>query len=171
MGQPERAPMTNPTPENLVLPRWLRSWEQFWFTPRDPSVLAFIRIAGGAIVVYVLLAYSFKLQDFMGEHAWHDLQLRDEIRWERPVVVDFPSLSWNDAGALPEPRTPWEKQYVERYLKNWGSKPPPPYPANDEEDRLLEKFHVTYGVDLRSNGLTPPKEPWQMDYAIRYTLA
>ena len=26
--------------ESYYLPRWLRSWEQFWFTPADATVLA-----------------------------------------------------------------------------------------------------------------------------------
>ena len=161
--------MTKPTPETLVLPRWLRSWEEFWFTPRDPSVLAFIRIACGAIVVYTLLAYSFKLQDMMGEHGWHDLELRDEMRRERPVFI--PSLNWNEAGPLPEPRTQWERDYLNRYRKEFGSNPPPPYPANDAEEKILHDFRRDRGIDLRINGLKPPKLPWHLKYAEEYTKA
>jgi hypothetical protein len=159
--------MNKPTPETLVLPRWLRSWEQFWFTPADPSLLALMRITCGAIVVYTLLAYSFKLQDFMGEYAWHDLQLRNEIRRERPVMTG--PLNWNDAGALPAPATPWQLEYVRRYREKWGIQPLPPYPSSDEQADLLDKYRAEFGFDLRTNGLPPPENNEQRDYAWVYT--
>jgi len=49
------------------------SWNRFWFTPADPTVLAAIRILTGVITLYTLIAYSFDLQEFVGEDAWLSL--------------------------------------------------------------------------------------------------
>ena len=62
-----------------ALPRWMRTWERFWFTPMDPTLLGAVRIVTGLIVVYTLIAYSFSLQEMMGEHAWVYLKLRQQI--------------------------------------------------------------------------------------------
>jgi hypothetical protein len=71
--------MQDSSTETYVLPSWMRSWERFWFTPADPSVLALIRITCGVLVVYTLFVYTLRLQDYMGEHAWHDLEYRREV--------------------------------------------------------------------------------------------
>ena len=93
------------------MPRWLRGWEQFWFTPADPTLLALIRISCGMIVVYTLFVYSFRLQEFMGEHGWHDLRLQLERVHEAPVNAG--SLDWTYAGRLPEPETAFQREYVQ----------------------------------------------------------
>src|SRR6266478_3651905 len=93
--------MNTPPTDAYVLPRWLRGWEQFWFTPADPTLLALIRICCGMIVVYTLFVYSFKLQEFMGEHAWHDLKLQEQIVHERPM--HFAPLNWSETAPLPPP--------------------------------------------------------------------
>src|SRR5436853_74549 len=77
--------MNTPSADSYVLPRWMRAWEQFWFTPADPTLLALMRISCGMLLVYTLLVYSFSLQEFMGEYGWHDLQLQRERIEERPV--------------------------------------------------------------------------------------
>jgi hypothetical protein len=149
------------------MPRWLRPWEQFWFTPADPTVLAFIRISCGMIVVYTLFVYSFKLQDFMGAHAWHDLQLQRKRIDESPVHY-FP-LDWTEAGQLPEPKNEFEKQYRHDYRKKWGFPPPPPYPISPDQANYLDRFRVKFGIDLRINGLKPPTNVAEELYAEEYT--
>src|ERR1051325_8259551 len=109
--------VSNPA-ANSYLPAWLRDWEQFWFTPADPTLLALIRIACGMIVVYTLFVYSFRLQEFMGEHAWHDLALQREMMHERPM--NFSPLNWNEAGQLPEPAPGFQSEYVREYRKKFG---------------------------------------------------
>ncbi len=159
--------MNNPPTESYVLPRWLRSWEQFWFTPADPTLLALIRISCGMIVVYTMFVYSFKLQDFMGEHGWHDLDLQMERVHERPM--HFAPLNWNEAGQLPEPQTPFQQEYLLEYRKKWGFVPPPPYPTGPEQAKYLDEFRQTFGVDLRINGLKPTDDPKERLYAEIYT--
>ena len=66
--------MNNTTSNSTwVLPRLLRSWEQFWFTPADPTLWALIRVTCGVLVTYTLVIYGLTLQEFMGEYAWHDM--------------------------------------------------------------------------------------------------
>ena len=161
--------MNPPSNERYVLPRWLRPWEEFWFTPADPAVLALMRICAGMIVVYTLFVYSFTLQEFMGEHSWHDLKLRRNIVENRPVQGG--SLHWTHAGPLPEPVNDWQKTYKSVYRRNWGIAPPPPYPAEDDLDMVsfLHSFRTTFSTDLRINGLKLPTTLSEKEYAWRYT--
>lgn len=160
--------MKTPPQETYYLPRWLRAWEQFWFTPADPTLLALIRIACGLIVVYTMFVYSFRLQEFMGEHAWHDLQMQRERIEEAPVL--FAPLHWNAAGPLPKPEGEFQQKYVQEYRRKWGRLPPPPYPQTDAEAAYLDEFRQTFKVDLRENGLKKipltDQEKW---YAQEYT--
>lgn len=159
--------MNTPSNDAYVMPRWLRAWEQFWFTPADPTVLALIRISCGMIVVYTMFVYSFKLQEFMGEHAWHDLKLQMERVEERPMQKA--PLNWTDIAPLPDPKTEFEKEYVEEYTKKWRVKPPPPYPTGPEQAKYLDEFRKHFGVDLRVNGLKPSDDPGERAYAENYT--
>jgi hypothetical protein len=159
--------MNNPSTDTRVLPTWMRAWEDFWFTPADPSLLGLIRICCGMIVAYTLIAYSFKLQDFMGEHAWHDLEMRLPIVRERPVTV-LP-LNWSAAGRLPEPKNEFERKYKADYRKDWGFPPPPPYPTNDDQVKWLDEFRKNFHVDARQNGAPIPKDDFEIQYALEYT--
>jgi hypothetical protein len=167
-GKERTIAMNTPTTESYVLPRWLRGWEQFWFTPADPSLLALVRITCGMITTYTLFAYSFNLQPFMGEHAWHDLSLRMDHVHERPVVTT--ALNWNYAGTLPEPKNEFEREYVNQYRRRFGGvKPPPPYPKTEEEAKQYDDFRAQFGVDLRVNGLKLWQNQAQKEYAEAYT--
>jgi hypothetical protein len=109
------APVDNEaTPHTLV--SIARNWNRFWFTPADPTLLGFMRIAAGLITLYVHLAYCFDLQEFFGPNAWVDKSAIDEIRHEFPnTLLPF---SWDDpdravnAGSLP---TEKENAYMERW--------------------------------------------------------
>jgi hypothetical protein len=154
----------NKTTETFAMPGWLRSWEQFWFTPADPALLGLIRICCGLIVVYTIFVYGFSLQDMVGEHAWNGLDARMEVVRHRPVhaggYVDI----------LPEPRNEFEMRYRESYKAKFnGALPPPPYPKTDEEADLLDKFIEDFKVDLRVNGLRIPATPWEWEYVRAYT--
>ena len=64
-----------PSSSNIVL-NWmsevLQSWDQFWFAARLPHTLAVIRIACGAMLVYVHLIWAIFATDFMGSNGWID---------------------------------------------------------------------------------------------------
>ena len=159
--------MNDSSDKNYVLPHWLRGWEQFWFTPADPTLLALIRMSCGIIVVYTLFSYSFLLQEFMGEHAWHDLQLRMDQVENRPMGAG--PLDWSISGVLPAPQNQEQRNYLFKYRSDWGVPPPPPYPESEAEAKELDQFRKTFNVDLRANGLTPPRSEFERQYALEYT--
>ena len=160
--------MNPPANETYFLPARFRAWEEFWFKPADPSILALIRILCGLIVVYTLFVYSFKLQEFIGEHAWHDLTLRMETVRNQPVRTYGP-LNWQPGGPLPEPRNQFEFNYVKAYREEWTFPPPAPYPKSKDEADYLNDFRRRHGIDLRTNGITPSMKEDDKAYAERYT--
>lgn len=157
----------NKTADTGFLPRWLGSWEQFWFTPADPSLLGLIRITTGLIVVYTMFAYSFSLQDMMGEHAWQDMKMRMDTVRDLPVSAG--PFAWTPLAMLAPPKTQFEAMYLQDYQAKFGMIPPPPYPANEEEAAELEKFRREFNVDLRLNGLPIPRNDAEWRYARAYT--
>jgi hypothetical protein len=72
--------------ENALF-RAVRAWDQFWFRPSDPTTLGFIRICAGLIVMYVQLAYSFGLMDYVGPHAWVDTKALHYLSHEGEVYT------------------------------------------------------------------------------------
>jgi hypothetical protein len=70
----------------------VRAWDRFWFSPRDPTGLALIRIFGGAIIFYAHLVYSFGLFSYVGRHAWISDPVIDWVRNEAPQFG--PSPDW-----------------------------------------------------------------------------
>ena len=63
------------------------AWSEFWFTPRDPTLLGLMRILAGLVTLYTFVIHGFTLQAFLGENAWFGLGLRDEMVRDRPVFV------------------------------------------------------------------------------------
>ena len=155
--------MKQGTSETWALPRWLQSWEQFWFAPADPSVLGLIRVACGLITVYTLAVYGFNLQDFVGEHAWHDLQLRDQLRHERPVAGM--SWTWMETRPMPTPRTDAERTYLNNYIAKHGYPPPLPFPKDEAEAQVVERFIEKFKLDPRVTGGPIAKNEFEEDYA------
>ncbi len=153
---------TSDSETTYVLPTWMRGWERFWFTPADPAVLALIRLTAGLVLVYSFVVYSFRLQEFMGEHAWYDLELR------RALVDEYPQftgpLNWHKAGKLPAPTTPWQHEYRGAYNTLWRSDPPPPYPTSQAQAERIHKFCLQFGFDPRINGLRPPEPDDDRDW-------
>ena len=152
-----------------VLPRWLRGWEQFWFTPADPAVLAVMRVTCGLVVLYTFFAYSFTLQPaFMGEDAWLNLHYRLEVVRDRPV--NAAPLSQLEYTPIPPPTDEFQTAYYNAYLRNWGSVSPAPYPKNWGEANQLEEFRKEFHVDLRAAGLPIPRneEEWATVYERLY---
>lgn len=93
-----------PRSSNIVF-NWLgealQAWDQFWFTPRLPHTLAVIRIACGAMLVYVHLIWAIFVTDFMGSNAWidnatiqrlHAANSGMEWAWSWLWYVDSPAL-------------------------------------------------------------------------------
>jgi hypothetical protein len=93
MGSPNQSA----DPVSSFVVRVVRGWNHFWFAPRDPTALGFIRLCCGLTVFYIYLAYSFDLQTFFGERAWIDQATMENFRHNSLV---FPTVTeWED----PEP--------------------------------------------------------------------
>jgi hypothetical protein len=138
----------NKTAETWALPRWMRSWEQFWFTPADPSVLGLIRVTCGMIVLYTLFAYSFSLQDMMGERSWQDLPMR--MNTVRNLPVSAGPFSWQGPELLPEPQTEFQTAYLARFKAEFNDMVPlPPYPRDQAEADAIIKYYKEEGQDPR----------------------
>ncbi|MFO0881697.1 MAG: hypothetical protein U0840_30735 [Gemmataceae bacterium] len=88
---PELRAVDTPEESRSVTSNILRTWDTFWFTPADPTTLAFMRICCGLLVFYVHLTYSWGLLAYVGPEAWVDKELADHIQRDIPVY----SLPWN----------------------------------------------------------------------------
>src|SRR5262249_55265338 len=62
-------------------------WGRFWFTPSDPTTVAFIRICTGLVLTYIYATCLGEVENFVGGSAWVDAaamsQLRDVNQLER----------------------------------------------------------------------------------------
>src|SRR5437660_3864696 len=83
-----------------------RNWNRFWFTPADPAVLGLIRICCGLITFYTFFAYTFDLQQLLGEHAWLDLATRERMCREAPVYGPLAADWQGGVHLLPRPEEP-----------------------------------------------------------------
>ncbi len=57
-----------------------RAWNDFWFTPANPTTLCLIRVFVGMIVCYVFLSYSVDLMGYVGPRAWIDAEVFDFLQ-------------------------------------------------------------------------------------------
>ena len=71
----------------------MRRFLNFWFAAADPTVLGFMRVVTGCLLVYTHCAYTPDLANFFGEHSWYDLQTTRRERIEMPSVA--PGLEWD----------------------------------------------------------------------------
>jgi Vitamin K-dependent gamma-carboxylase len=73
------------------------AWDQFWFAPRLPHTLAVIRIACGAMLVYVHVIWAIFATDFMGSTAWIDNATIEQLHtgdwaWSWLWYIESPAL-------------------------------------------------------------------------------
>jgi hypothetical protein len=92
-------------------------WLKFWFAPADPTVLGFIRVVTGMLVLYNAVAYSFDLTNFFGADAFVDVATANRERRELHTFAGG-LTSWEDLPkslTLPEP--PHRRKPVLAYVK------------------------------------------------------
>jgi hypothetical protein len=132
------------------LGRAVSAWNRFWFTPADPTVLGLIRICCGLITFYTFLAYTFDLQELLGEHAWLDLATRQQQYRVGPVLGPV-TTDWLGVQRLPRPTDPGPAQsYWDSYVKKWNAPPPAPWPKDVEDAARMEEYHAVWGQDPRA---------------------
>jgi hypothetical protein len=96
----------------------VRGWNQFWFAPADPTRLGIMRICCGLVVLFIHVAYTQYLQEFMGKNAWADLQSINEYRLEQPWRL----MPW-DWKADPQKLSAKDKKEADYMLKWYGANP------------------------------------------------
>jgi hypothetical protein len=156
-AHPENRAVTLENPEKTsFFGSVLREWNQFWFTPGDPTLLGLIRLCTGLIALYTILAYTIDLQDFHGTNAWYTLEDRHKSIQESPVFVPpFHAPMGNPRAAVPASEE--QKRYMEEYQSKFNSLPPGPFPTKPGEPlsidpdkaREIDAFREHWGVDPR----------------------
>jgi hypothetical protein len=115
----------------------LQKWLDFWFAPTDPTMLGFLRIVTGVLVLYAHLAYCFDLQAFFGKNGWYGLDFVNRERREQPTVI--PSFfSWDERfpGAH-VPEYPHRKAAVMAWLRSL----PTDRATLDQRIKFLDRIH------------------------------
>ena len=102
------------------------------------------------ITFYTLFCYTFDLQEQVGDHAWLDLELRQDQYRESPVRYMPLEWDWEDrhyqsAG----PPSQAQREYIAMYAAKWGSRPPLPYPRTAQEAADIDAYIIRWGVDPR----------------------
>src|SRR5437660_2293947 len=119
--------------EGGVLQRIGRAWNNFWFTPADPTPLALMRIVTGIVVIYVHLAYTLDLYAFFGPDGWYNVDLVNRTRHEFPQGVA--PTNWDPPPAYYQlPGNSSQRRAVRQFLER--------LPARAEErNRSLAFLH------------------------------
>ena len=66
-----------------VLELWkflVQGWGRFWFTPSDPTTVAFIRICTGLILTYIYATCFTEAENFVGPYGWVDAIAIKQLR-------------------------------------------------------------------------------------------
>jgi hypothetical protein len=96
----------------------IQGWNRFWFSPRDPTLLGFMRICCGLVVLYIHIAYTQDLQELFGKNAWISVDTINELRHEQPWQM--PPSDWKPINQRVPATTVEEAQYM---LKWYGVNP------------------------------------------------
>lgn len=95
---------------------WQR-WKDFWFAPRDPTTLGFMRLMTGLLIIYIHLAYSLDLQGFFGKYGWYAADYAERERKEFPWGVSS-FWEWDDQAAMARiPEFPHRRQAVLAFIR------------------------------------------------------
>ena len=104
-----------------LLRRWWACWTRFWFTPASPRILGVIRLCAGAVVFWLVFAYSHDLDEFLGTNAWYG---RDHVNLLRDPEKGVPKLSqpwgWGESQSVIDPPLSHDEQ---TYFEEWGQNP------------------------------------------------
>jgi hypothetical protein len=93
-------------------------WNRFWFKPADPTIIGFMRITVGVLVIYTHIIYSFDLQEFFGKEAWHRLATVNARRYHQPWI--FPANEWTTEDRDEDPYKPYENRNANRALNRFN---------------------------------------------------
>src|SRR5437763_7042679 len=152
--------------EGGVLRRIGRAWNNFWFTPADPTPLALMRIVTGIVVIYVHLAYTIDLHAFFAPDGWYNVELVNRTRREFPQGVAPPN--WDDPAIMYRlPGNSTQRQTVRQFLERLPTR------FEDRQRSLAFLRNLSPQQDDRIRVLTllahlPPEEAKREDALRRY---
>lgn len=130
--------------------RMVSGWNRFWFTPRDPTTLAVMRVLTGLVTLYTFIAYSFDLQALIGPHAWMNLETRLEMVHEGPTPRTAPNWEVSAYVSAPKPPTdPEQKRLFDQYQQRFTMAPPLPHARTAEENDAYMAYREKWGEDPR----------------------
>ncbi len=93
-------------------------WADFWFAPKDPTTLGFMRVVTGLLILYIHLAYCLDLQGFFGKYGWYGQAYVDRERHEYPRTVgSFTDWANEDQVMARLPEFPHRRQSVLRFIR------------------------------------------------------
>jgi hypothetical protein len=65
------------------IPRVVNGWNEFWYTPVDPTSLGAIRILTGLMLLYTHAVWGLALHDFFGPDGWISRDLVDIVEQDQ----------------------------------------------------------------------------------------
>lgn len=72
------------------------AWNEFWFSPTNPSTLSAIRVLTGAMLFYTHLVWSFDLQGFFGRDGWLPVSFMDTVeQYQNGGPDGFTRWNWS----------------------------------------------------------------------------
>lgn len=94
-------------------------WDGFWFTPADPTVLSFLRVCTGLVLVYVLAVTTPILDAFYGPDGMLTRATMDRMRKDTPWLP--PEADWPTGGDPPivRYRPLQDSEEIFAYRRTW----------------------------------------------------
>jgi len=123
-------------------------WSDFWFAPSDPTMLGFMRIVAGMLVLYLHLSYTMDLYRFFGRYGFWGQDYINRERKEYPWPLEG-FFSWDErADGVSEsamarvPEYPHRKKAVMDFIRNLPTDPAPRRASLRYLDRLIQSQSV-----------------------------
>lgn len=127
---------------------FLRRWTDFWFSPGDPTMLGFIRIVTGLLVLYLHFSYTMDLYRFFGNYGFWGLKYINQERREYPWALES-FTDWEEAAMARVPEYPHRKKPVMDFIRD--------LPADSAERasklRFIDRLVKTQSTDNARAGL------------------
>jgi hypothetical protein len=99
-------------------------WADFWFAPKDPTTLGFMRVVTGLLVLYIHLAYCLDMQAFFGKYGWYGHAYVERERHEFPWgVASFTDWAAEDQAMPRLPEFPHRRQSVLKFIRGLPERP------------------------------------------------
>src|SRR5262245_56292551 len=100
--------------------RAVKSWNDFFFTPREPTTLGLMRLCAGIFIFYVHLVHSWDLYSLFGPKGWAEHEMVEDLRKNMPFQ-NPPTTEWQPYYNIVPPM---DRQVRETFLLEWAQNLP-----------------------------------------------